>query len=97
MMTAGAVGVDITIKTNGFVIPVGSTTQLLVQYVQTPLRPHQVYPTTVRNDNVSVSYITIGTDFPVGGFYDVAQVISGPGYYFPSPFSRKWVNQALTP
>jgi hypothetical protein len=90
-----------TIVSTGYVISTFATCTMLVQYVTTPVPDHIRYPAYINPGGLSAGFTTTGTEFLVGGQYQVALEVVGPGsppsYRYTSPWYTLRVNSLETP
>ncbi len=95
-MTSGDIGTIILVSSGGFVMTGGVAT-LLVQLQTTPAPTHTSYTMTIQPGGLTATYSTVGTEFPIGGVYNLAlQVVIG-GTKFTSQMVTQHVNPLILP
>jgi len=100
-MTAGDIGTLIVLCTGetgdplkDYNIPLDATAELYVAPETIPASQPIGFIAAVSSDLITATYLTIGSEFSMGGYYLVQLRISGPdnAYSFESPICKKYVN-----
>jgi hypothetical protein len=98
LITAGDSGVIFFCHAGGFIMsPFYHTAKLLIQYQAVPAPAHIAYPLSIDPDGLTAHFTLYGTEFPVGGIYNLQLVVTGGNSMYSSPTVNIRVNDDITP